>query len=333
MHKMQRISASRLFSAALCMGLSALPSLAQVTVRQVRVLGSKDVVEVEVEASDRIVPQTQVLSNPDRLVVDFPNSRPTDKVRSQSVDRGEVKDVRVGLFQSKPPITRVVLDLKSARSYQIFPSGRTVMIKVVGGASSTAASVEEETAQHPQRAGLVTANYTTRAEPLHIEEVPSAAPKPPKVALEVSYRNGLLGIVANKATLSEVLYAIQQKTGADIPIPAGAEQEKVVAEAEPAPAPEVLARLLNGSRFNFLILSAPDDPNKLDRVILSTRAEGSFVPPPAAAQNSDDTEDDEPAVVRSQPQNVDSAPPPVQVPPRPEPDQNAPPANQETPDQ
>ena len=54
-----------------------------------------------------------------------------------------------------------------------------------------------------------------------------AAPEPP---LEVSYRNGLLGIHANKATLSEVLFAVQQRTGAEISIAAGAEQEKVVAD-------------------------------------------------------------------------------------------------------
>jgi hypothetical protein len=306
-----------------------MPSLAQVSVRQVRVLGSKDVVEVEVEATDRIVPQAQVLTGPDRLVVDFPNARPSDQVRSQSVDRGEVKDVRVGLFQSKPPITRIVIDLKSAQSYQLFPSGRTVMIKVVDGASNVAAHIEEEAPQQGKRPGLVATNYATHSEPVHIEEASAPAPKK---ALEVSYRDGLLGIVANKATLAEVLYAIQQKTGADIGIPAGAEQEKVVAEYEPAPAPEVLAHLLNGSRFNFLILSAPDDPTKLDRVIFSTRAEGGIVSQPAA-QNEDATDDDEPAVVKSQPQTVDPNPAPVPTPPRPEPEQNGPPANQETPDQ
>ncbi len=110
MHKRQRISANRLLAAGLCVASSALPSIGQLSVRQVRVLGSKDVVEVEVEASERIVPQTQVLSNPDRLVIDFPNSRPSDRVRSQSVDRGDVKDVRVGLFlvPAGLPGTRIV---------------------------------------------------------------------------------------------------------------------------------------------------------------------------------------------------------------------------------
>jgi hypothetical protein len=67
-------------------------------------------------------------------VVDFPNAVPGNQLRSQSVDRGEVKDLRVTLLKSKPPATRVVLDLKTAQSYQIFPYGRTVIIKVMGSA-------------------------------------------------------------------------------------------------------------------------------------------------------------------------------------------------------
>jgi antitoxin (DNA-binding transcriptional repressor) of toxin-antitoxin stability system len=168
----------------------------------------------------------------------------------------------------------------------------------------------------------VVANYTTRAEPVGV--VTAAQP-----ALDVTYRNGLLGIRANKVTLSEVLFAVQQRTGAQVSIVAGAEQEKVVAEIAPAPAPEVLARLLNGSKFNFLILSAVDDPQKLDRVILSARPEGGFVSQPLARVQSDETEDREPASMNlQQPEN--RIPAPVQVPPQPDGKTSA---DENTPDQ
>jgi len=317
MRRLSRTMASRLLAAGLCAGVFAMPLPAQVSVRSVKVLGSKNTVEIEVEASDRVVPQTQVLTGPDRLVVDFPNAVPSSGARSQSVDRGEVKDVRVGLFQSKPPVTRVVLDLKTAQSYQVFPYGRTVMIKIVGGGdASTAADYAQP---QPGRPGLVATNYTTRAEPVQTE----AAAKPP---LQVTYQNGLLAISANKATLSEVLYAIQQRTGADISIAAGAEQERVVAEIEPAPAPEVLGRLLNGSKFNYLILSAADDPGKLDKVILSTRYDGIFPTspsvqaPPVQAQNEDGA-DEEPPIAQNQPNN--RPPAAMQAPPRPQVEQGA----------
>ena len=126
----------------------------------------------------------------------------------------------------------------------------------------------------------------------------------------MSYRDGLLGIRANKATLSDVLTAIQQRTGADISMAAGAEEEKVAVSIAPAPASEVLARLLNGSRFNFLILNSPDDARKLDKVILTLRAEGSIAPLPMPENNSVVPEVAPPL----EPQNVE---PPAQPPPPP----------------
>lgn len=340
MHKFPRIVVSRLLVAGLCAPLAgsgllaqtsasalAPASAGQVSVRSVKVLGSKDAVEVEVEASDRIVPQTRVLTGPDRLVVDFPNAVPGSQLRSQSVDRGEVKDLRIGLFQSQPPVTRVVLDLKSAQSFQIFPSGRTVIIKVMGGAASQAADLSSALASAPasapaKRPSLVVANYTTHAEPVQVEE--SAQP-----LLDVTFRDGLLGIRANKVTLSEVLFAVQQRTGAQVAIAAGAEQEQVVADIAPAPAPEVLARLLNGSKFNFLILSGANDPQRLDRVILTPRPEGAFIPQPSAARvQNDDPEEAEPAA-NQQPANRAQ----VTAQPSEQPEVRLPPDANSTPDQ
>ena len=320
MHSFSRMIRSPLLLAGLCAPLAVSFMLAQTSVRSVKVLGSKDAVEIEVQASDRIIPQTLVLTGPDRLVIDFANATPSSELRSQSVDRGQVKSLRVGLFQSKPPITRVVVDLKSAQSYQVFPYGRTVMIKVMGGGADVSAGVGNYPSQPATRPSLVTANYTTSAEPVRIAPVE-------ETPLDVTYRNGLLGIRANKATLSEVLYAVQQRTGADVSIAAGAEQEKVVADIAPGPAPEVLARLLNGSKFNFLILSAVDNPQRLDRVILSARPDGAFMPlAPVQVQNADDSEDREPSVTNLQPGN--RAPAPTQVPQPP--DGNAP-ADENTP--
>ncbi len=289
-------------------------------VRHIQVLGSKNVVEIEIEASDRVVPETRVLTGPDRLVVDIPNAVPGSQLRSQSVNRGEVKDVRVGLFQANPPITRVVLDLNSPQSYQIFPYGRTVIIKVTGAEQE--GPVEVDDFPTVTRPGLVTAAYV--AEPVR-------AALPPQQKVQVTFNNGLLSIQANKATLSEVLFAVHQRTGADIAIASGAEQEKVVADLGPAPAAEVLANLLNGSKFNFLIVNSAIDPRALERVILSPR-EGGGVMPAAPVQNAEDAEDDIPAVgpnPHAAQAAIQSAPGP-QAPASP-PDANAP-AEDNTPD-
>lgn len=318
MHRLSPTSVKRLLPSALFLALTA-PLLAQTSVRTVKVLNGKDSVEIEVEASDRIVPQTQVLTGPDRLVVDFPNSVPSAQLHSQSVDRGEVKDVRVGLFQGKPPVTRIVLDLKAAQSYQVFPYGRTVIIKVmneakvIGGPQDNSEGVDNFPPEPATRPGLVAANYTPGAQHVSIENTA-------KPTLDVSFRNGLLGIRANMVSLSQVLLAVQQRTGADVSMAPGAEQETIVTDIAPAPAPEVLARLLNGSRFNFLILSATNDPAKLDRVILTTRAEGALMPLPQMPEQTNNPAED-PMTAAAAPQPG----PPIPNPGGPE--NNAPPDN------
>ena len=270
-----RAAAGLLVLAATCLPVTVagqVQSLA--SVRRVQVLGNRNPVEIEIEASDRLVPQTQVLTGPDRLVVDFPNAIPGLRLRNQTLDRGDVKGVRVSLFQSNPPVTRVVFDLKGPQQYQVFPYGRTVMVKVGAGAGRESAGVAPASSSGlVSSPGLVNTSYPAHSAPLSVSvSAPAQAPPPP---LAVSFQAGLLTITSNKASLSEILFAVHQRTGAEIAIPAGAEQEQVVADLGPAAAPEVLAHLLNGSKFNFLILSSATDPGLLDRVILSERPEGA----------------------------------------------------------
>jgi AMIN domain len=266
----------------------------------VQVLRTRGQVEIEIEASDRIVPHTNVLTGPDRLIVDFVNATPGAQLRNQAVNRDEVKGLRVGLFSSNPPVTRVVLDLNGPQPYQVFPSGRTVIVKVGD------AGVETAGPRNGSGPALVNTNYPTSAAHL---SVPTAAP--PKPALIVSFQGGLLSINSNKSNLSEILFAIHQKTGAEIAIPAGAEQEQVVAEFGPAPAAEVLAHLLNGTKFNFLILSSSTDPQALDRVILTSRPEGPMPPPRPQARAA--AEEDEEAEVQPRVAPVRTVSPPPEA--------------------
>lgn len=284
------------------------------SVRQVHVLGNRNVVEVEIESSDRLVPKAQVLSNPDRLVVDFDNAVPGLQLRNQAINRGGVKGVRVGLFASNPPVTRLVFDLSGQQPYEMFPNGKTVIVKVGGPAGAQAAPAYKPVA----RPSLVNTNYSMKASDAAAPVLPAAPQKP---ALEVVFRNGLLSINSDKATLSEVLFAVHQRTGADIAIPAGSEQEKVVVDIGPAPAPAVLAELLNGSKFNFLILSSASHPGALDRVILSSRPEGAMQVARAPAQPLPQAEEEAEVEVPTK------EPPPVPAAnPSPAPEQKAPPA-------
>jgi hypothetical protein len=90
----------------------------------------------------------------------------------------------------------------------------------------------------------------------------SIAPVPP----EVSFQNGQLTIVAPNSTLGDVLRAVRKQTGADIDVPVAT--DRVVTHLGPGPTREVMAELLNGSRFNYVLLGSPSDVGALTRVVL-----------------------------------------------------------------
>jgi len=232
--------------------MSAPDTISQV--RRVAVLKSGGATEIEIEATERIVPEVQVVTGPDRLVIDFPKATPGPRLRAVAVNKGEVKGVRVGLLSAKPPVTRVVLDLKSPQAYQLFPVGKSVIVKL-GGA-----------------VGIATAP-TPGA-------VPTSTPAPviePAKGFEVSFQDGLLSVMSTKGSLADVLSEIRKQTGADIAIPAGAEQEEVAASLGPGTPRDIVSQLLNGSRYNFILVGADNDPNKLERVILSPKGAGEIV--------------------------------------------------------
>lgn len=97
-----------------------------------------------------------------------------------------------------------------------------------------------------------------------VPQIPLDSMKP--VAPQVSYQNGQLTIVAPNSTLADILRAVKRQTGADIEIPDA--PERVVTHIGPGSARDVMAELLNGSRFNYVLLGSPEDASLLTRVVL-----------------------------------------------------------------
>jgi hypothetical protein len=113
-----------------------------------------------------------------------------------------------------------------------------------------------------------------------------AAPPPtlaqlPATPPQVSFQGGQLTISAQNSTLGDILKAVRAQTGATIELP-GTASERVVGHFGPAPPRDVLASLLNGSHFNYLLLGSPTDPAALDRVILMAKSGSSADSAPAA---------------------------------------------------
>ncbi|MBZ5546844.1 MAG: AMIN domain-containing protein [Acidobacteriia bacterium] len=269
--------------------LLAAPAAAQDRsfVRNVAVRNGATAIEIEIHTSGAAVsPNTQAITGPDRIVVDFPGALPSSELRALRVNRGPLKGIRSGLFFNDPPITRIVLDLLEPQAYQIVPIPNGVVVRLgpasaetnvasaplsaptIGGAHLTSvAKVSEHLA-------VAEAGAALRSAVSAVSQIPPPPPEPPKPAVNVTFQNGLLRIRTEGGTLAEVLFEVQRQTQAEIAIPAGAEQEQVVADLGPAPARDVLASLLNGSSYNFIFIDG-EQGRGLEKVVL-TRREPSF---------------------------------------------------------
>jgi hypothetical protein len=95
----------------------------------------------------------------------------------------------------------------------------------------------------------------------------------PPTPAKVSYQGGLLTISAENASLGEILRDVRKLTGASIEIPPGsaAANERVVTHLGPGAPRDVLAGLLNGSSFNYVLVGSSSDPTAVSSVILMAK--------------------------------------------------------------
>jgi hypothetical protein len=112
-----------------------------------------------------------------------------------------------------------------------------------------------------------------------VQPAPAPAPPPAPLTLQqqpasppqVAFQNGQLTITAPNSVLGEILRAVRSHTGANVDVPPNA-TERVVGRFGPGPARDVLAAMLNGSHFNYVMLGSATNSATLDRVILISKA-------------------------------------------------------------
>lgn len=187
-------------------------------------------------------------------------------------------------------------------------------------ASSAARTVPSSTSPAPK----ARARHKQAA---RVAETPPAPPPPsptleqsPPTAPRVSLQNGQLTIDAPNSTLTQILRAVQARTGASMDIPSGAANERVVAQLGPGLPRDVLNTLLNGSRFDYVILGVTGDPGGVQKVILTPRQGGGAAPTVNTAQNNNPqpAQDEDPGdegvpvadTAENEYQNPDQPPPP-----------------------
>jgi TPR repeat protein len=113
--------------AAQAIATKASPAVA--IVEKVTVSQQPESIEIAITVSTPFVPQGVRFTSPDRLVFDFPGYELAAFGHRIAVDRGPVKEVRVSLFQSSPPIARVVIDCKQAAKFDLKAEENRVLIR------------------------------------------------------------------------------------------------------------------------------------------------------------------------------------------------------------
>ncbi len=153
-----------------------------------------------------------------------------------------------------------------------------VLLIAIGLSIASAAQVPAK--RHPKRNAP---KVVAPAPPPVVEQAP--APEPPKfpadlpaVAPKVAFYNGMLSIDAPNSNLGDVLKEVKRLTG--VAIEGGNVSDRIVARLGPGNPNVVLTQLLDGSRFDYIILGSLGNPNEVQRLVLMARA---GEPGPAAA--------------------------------------------------
>jgi hypothetical protein len=154
-----------------------------------------------------------------------------------------------------------------------------------------------------QQSAETTAPDAAAAQHQPVSPEPTQAEPP-----EISYQNNQLQITAQNSTLGDVLTLVAKRTGAVIEGPMERANERVAVKLGPAPASEVLSRLLQGSRFDYVILGSAASPGAVDKIVLSQRAPASSAAV-QSARSAPSPAEEEPAI-EEDPGMTDLNPPP-----------------------
>ena len=111
-------------------GPSHASSVPLATIEHADITLEPDGLTIELALSAPFLPQGVALTNPDRLVFDFPGFTLRAGNRQMQVNNGPVRKFRAALFQSDPPTTRIVIDLKEQVNFAVKSVGNKVVIDI-----------------------------------------------------------------------------------------------------------------------------------------------------------------------------------------------------------
>ena len=161
-----------------------------VNVERLRVVPDRANVRVEItlSAAPGAAIAVTVAKNPNRLVLDLPNTLSNAKQQQVSVNYKGVRAVRLGLNSAHPPVTRVVVDLDPIRPYVLQNDGNRVML-IVGAKPNEIVGAGQGARAAGASGGLV-GLFSRRPAPPPMEigrESASGLPTPPPPGTPINF--------------------------------------------------------------------------------------------------------------------------------------------------
>lgn len=252
-------------------------------------------------------PHSMRFSDPARFVMDFRGVAEGADSKPKIEAKGNfLKSIRTSQFKEEPKILRVVLDeITATERPSVAVQGNKVVVqysKQSSGSNQIASAgpppnVSGSPIQGSQKPGVTSSlpharaaknlsaassrsrrhtktSAVARDERLASEPAPygpgqqvaRAAGVVPQVP-SVTYANGLLTIDSKNSTLTDILFAVGEKTGAKIDLPfSDGMLDQIVFKAGPGRPRDVLATMLEGSAYNYYIVE--NSSGGLDAVTL-----------------------------------------------------------------
>lgn len=165
-----------------------------------------------------------------------------------------------------------------------------LLLVVSIGASSTTATRHRKKHQPAAKPEPAATPAPTQQPPAALEQI--TLQQMPAFPAQVLYANSKLTITAKNSTMSDILRQVKKLTGATMDFPPNA-SERVVGQFGPGPAREVLASLLDGTNFNYVLLGSLTNPSGVDRVIVTVKPSGPENINPAPQNNAPDASEQE----------------------------------------
>src|SRR3974377_126428 len=109
------------------------------TVRKVTTSRQGSDLRIEITVSAPVKPEVDTAINPNRILLDFPNTICNNSTKNVTVHANGVRQVRTAQHSTSPYVTRVVLDLDEVRPYVVTAEGNSIILTVAG---------EEQRASH-----------------------------------------------------------------------------------------------------------------------------------------------------------------------------------------